>query len=160
MQGTSADDKDEQEDKRTWKPMDKRTGEHTNKGTREYEDKRTSATLHPKRAPCKGRVRQKGRWTTKCQLTNQRTRGPYNKRTRRQDNKRGKRIIYRYDMRTRSRTQKTEEQEDKGEDKGNIWHEDKSKRRQITEEQEDKGNIWHDDKRGQEDRGQKKKGTR
>ena len=121
---------------------------------------RQRATLHPKRAPCKERVRQKRRWTTKCQLTNQRTRGPYNKRTRRQDNKRGKRIIYRYDMRTRSRTQKTEEQEDKGEDKGNIWHEDKSKRRQITEEQEDKGNIWHDDKRGQEDRGQKNKGTR
>ncbi len=48
------------------------------------------------------------------------THEPENKRTRRQDNKRGEMIIYRYDMRTRSRTQKTEEQEDKGEDKGNI----------------------------------------
>ena len=37
--------------------MGKRTGEHANKGTREYEDKRTSAKLHPKRAPCKGRVK-------------------------------------------------------------------------------------------------------
>jgi hypothetical protein len=84
MQGTSADDDEERKDKSTNKePKNKRSKEQDNKGTREHGDKRTTycnkvkcppldvffertkgqedriiwrAKLHPKQAPCKGRV--------------------------------------------------------------------------------------------------------
>ena len=65
--------------------MDKRTGEHTNKETRDLEDKRTSAKLQPKRAPCKGGQKQQDK--NNDEQENRRTHTHGNKRIRGQENK-------------------------------------------------------------------------
>ena len=55
MQGTSADDKEEQDDKRKRTMKSQRTGQHTNKITREEDNTRTRGQIKQEKQEDKGK---------------------------------------------------------------------------------------------------------